>query len=135
MKLYYSIWVDCITRLRSIDSNINNWKTKGMISMSIAMTFNFVLIMVLFQREVLGLYFYEINLPSLSDFANFIITMILLYALPCFILNYLMILRRNRFEELLRKYKYHNGKLCLIYFIISFFLPVVLLWLGIFFGK
>ena len=135
MRFFYSVWVDCIIRTRSIEANKNDWKTKSLFYMSEAMTFNFVLIMVVFQGDVLGFYFYEINLPFLSGFANYIIPMSLLYALPCFIMNYLLIFRNNRYEKLLKKYKYHNGKLILKYYIVIFFLPVVLFWIGFFWGQ
>ena len=67
MGLYYRIWVDCIMRLKSIDSNKTDWKFKGMTAMSIAMTFNLVLVLVILQKNVFG-YFYEINIESLSGF-------------------------------------------------------------------
>jgi len=131
MKLYYEIWVDCITRMRSVESNKSNWKVKGIIFMSLAMTLNFVLIMVVLQREVLGFNFYEINLPSLTGFVNFVFTILLLYIFPCVFINYLLIFRNNKYEKLLIMYKYHNGKLCLTYYIISYFSPIVLLWIGV----
>ena len=56
MKLYYRIWVDCITRLRSIEANKVNWQIKGIVMMSTAMTFNFVL-NDNFSKEYIGLYF------------------------------------------------------------------------------
>lgn len=135
MSLYYKIWVDCIIRLRSRETNKTNWQAKGLIIMTFAMTFNFVLIMVLLQREVLGFYFYELNIPSLSGFVNYVVTMVFLYIFPCFIVNYLLIFRNKRYEKLQKKYEYHDGKLILKYFIISIFLPIVLIWLGVFFGE
>jgi len=91
MKLYYRIWVDCITRLRSIEANKDNWQTKGMVTMSTAMTFNFVLLMVIFQKNVLKKFFYEIKIDILSGFQNYILTILILYFLPCAIINYLLI--------------------------------------------
>lgn len=132
MKLFYSIWVDCIIRMKSIEKNRNNWKKTGLFYMSLAMAFNFILIMVVFQKQVLNFYFYEINLSFLNDFLNYAFTILVLYLFPCFLINYLLIFRNNRYEKLLEKYKYHNGKLCLNYYMISFLLPVVLLWIGLF---
>lgn len=131
MRLYYEIWVDCITRMRSIEANKSNWKIKGAIFMSLAMAFNFILIMVVLQREVLGFYFYEINIQCLTDFLNFVLTILLLYFFPCVMINYLLIFRNNKYEILMKKYKYHNGRLCLTYYIISYCSPIVLLWIGI----
>ena len=81
--------------MRSVESNKSNWKVKGIIFMSLAMTLNFVLIMVVLQREVLGFNFYEINLPSLTGFVNFVFTILLLYIFPCVFINYLLIFRNN----------------------------------------
>jgi len=132
MGLYYRIWVDCITRLRSIDRNKDNWQLKSMLTMSSAMTFNLVLVMVIIQREVLGYFFYELNVSSFSGYENYIFTMLILYALPCAIINYLLIFRNKRYEKLLKKYPYNNGKLFATYFSISLFLPIILIWIGIF---
>jgi hypothetical protein len=133
MWIYYRIWLDSITRLRSSELTKTNWQFKSMISMSIAMTSNFVLLMVTIQREIFGYYFYELNISLFSDFENYIFTMLILYASPCIIINYLLIFHGKRYEKLLEKYPHHyNGKLFLIYFLASLFLPVILIWIGIF---
>ena len=90
MGLYYRIWVDCITKLRSIEANKDNWQIKGIITMSTAMTFNFVLLMVIIQKNILNYIFYEINIAILSGFQNYILTILILYFLPCVIINYLL---------------------------------------------
>jgi hypothetical protein len=132
MGIYYRIWMDLITRLWLKESTKNNWQLKSMISMSIAMTFNFVLLMIILQRQVLGYYFYELNISFLSSFENYIFTMLFLYASPCIIVNYLLIFRGKRYQRLLEKYPHYNGKLFLIYFLASLFLPHILMWIGIF---
>jgi hypothetical protein len=132
MGLYYRIWVDCITRLRSREVNKDNWQLKSMLTMSSAMTFNLVLVMVIIQREVLGYFFYELNVNSFSGYENYIFTMLILYALPCVIINYLLIFRNKRYEMLLKKYPYNNERLFVAYFSISLVLPIVLIWIGIF---
>ena len=132
MGLYYRIWVDCITRLRSIEANKDNWQTNGIISMSTAMTFNFVLLMVIIQKNILDYYFYEINIPVLSGFQNYILTILILYFLPCVIINYLLIFRNKRYEKLLKKYPYSNGKFIVTYILISMLLPSILLLIGMF---
>ena len=130
MGLYYRIWVDSIMRLKSIDAYKTVWKLKSMTGMSIAMTFNLILIMVVLQKNVFG-YFYEINLRFLSGHENYILTMLILYLAPIILINYLLIFRRNRYERLLEKYPYKNGKLFQTYFSISMFLPIILLLGGI----
>lgn len=131
MNIYYKIWVDCIKRMKLIEEKNDDWKIKGLFFMSLAMSFNFVLIMMIFQKEVLGYFFYEISSPLLSGFANYALTLLFLYFLPCVIINYLLIIRNNRYEKLLTKFSYNDGKLCLAYYLVSFLLPSFLLLLGL----
>ena len=133
MGLYYRIWVDSITRAQEV--NKNNWQSKSMLTMSIAMTFNFILFMLILQREVLGYFFYELNISSFTSFENYIFTILILFVLPCVILNYILIFRGKRYKKLLNKYPYYNGKLFLAYFLTSLLLPIVLMWIGILFLK
>jgi len=135
MGLYYRIWVDCITRLRSLETSKNNWQIKSMIIISIAMTLNLVLFMVILQREVFGYYFYEFNISSLTGFQNYICTILILFILPCLTINYILIFSHKRYEKLLKKYSYQNGKLILAYFLISTLSPIVLIWIGFFLSK
>jgi len=131
MGLYYRIWMDCITRLRSREVNKNNWQLKSMLMMSSAMALNFVLFMAILQKQILDCYFYEFNLPFLSGHMNYLFTILILFILPCVILNYLLIFRGKRYEGLLDKYPYYNGKLILTYFLTSMLLPIILIWIGI----
>ena len=135
MGLYYRIWVDCISRLWSREDLKKNWQLKSMLLMSISMTFNFVLFMALLQRQIIGCYFYKLDLPFLSDYENNAFTILILFILPCVILNYLLIFKGKRYERLVDKYPYKNGKLFLYYFLISMLLPITLLWIGILFLK
>ena len=134
MRLYYKIWVDCILRLKSIDANKTNWKYKSMAIMTISMASNFILIMVILQRNILG-YFYEITLHTLSGFQNYILTIVILYLLPCILINYLLIFRNDRYLRLIKKHQYRNGKLSITYFLISIIVPITLLWGGIILSK
>ncbi len=135
MRLYYRIWIDSITRLKSRESNKHNWQLKSMISMSIAMTFNFVLLMMILQRQVFGYYFYELNISFFTSFENYIFTMLFLYISPCVIVNYLLIFRGKRYEKLLEIYPHYNGKLFLIYFLASLLLPLILMWIGVIYSN
>jgi hypothetical protein len=131
MRIFYSIWVDSIIKLRTIDSNKNNWKVKSMITMSIAMTFNLIFLMAIVQRNIMKFDFYKIEFSSFSNLENNILSIILLFLVPCVILNYLCIFRGNRYEKLINKYHYHKGKWFLTYFLLSLFIPIITLWIGI----
>lgn len=129
MRLYYRIWVDCLKRLKSSEAGKNNWQIKSIIAMSLPMTFNFVLLMSIFQKQVLGLYFYKVHISLFSDYVNNILTILILFIIPCLIINYLLIFRGSRYEKLIRKYPSYDGKLFFAYFLTSIFLPIILLWI------
>jgi len=138
MNIYYKIWIDCILRLRSQKQNKETWMEWSMIIMTIAMTVNLLFFMTLFERHVLGFSFYEFHISSpniVSDVerVNDVLNILVLFVLPCFVVNFLLIFRKKKLKKLIRKYKYpcYNGKLVLTYVSISLFLPIVLLFIGI----
>ena len=136
LRLYYRIWVDFITRARARAENEGSWAWRSMVFMSLAMMFNLMLGMTLFEKYYLGFYFYHIDLNFLPKFLSNVINGIVLYTLPCVLMNYFLIFRKNRYEELIKKYPpSQNSNLFLIYFLISMFLPLVLLFGGIILGK
>jgi len=125
--LYNRIWVDCIIRARLQEKNRHNWKSVTFIFMTLAMTFNFVLIMTILEKFVLRIYFYKIDFPYLPTRVNNILSYLFLFILPCGIVNYLLIFKNRRYEKLVKKYPYCNGRLFITYFAISMMLPIVLL--------
>ncbi|MCL2291302.1 MAG: hypothetical protein FWC34_11480 [Bacteroidetes bacterium] len=134
MNIYYKIWVDNILRLRSQKQNKDTWQEWSMIIMTAAMTANFMLFMAIFERHILGFSFYEFNIVSPNvvpiEGANDFLNTLVLFVLPCFVINYLLIFRKKRLKKLIRKYKYPNyhGKLAATYVLISFLLPLVLIF-------
>lgn len=135
LGIYNRIWVDCIVRARKQPNNKHNWQTGTMIFMTLAMAFNFVLIMTILEKFVFRNYFYKIDLSFLPVRFSNVITYLFLFILPCGIMNYLLIFKGKRYERLIKKYPYYNGKLFISYFIISMMLPIVLMWGAIIFSK
>ena len=134
ITLYYKIWTDCILRAKSIRDNRQNWKRMTMIFMTTSMTLNFLLIMTILQKHILNNYFYKINFDFLPDPIENVLSFIVLFIIPPTILNYLLIIRNDKHEKIIKKYRYHDGKLFLTYFLISMFLPLFLLLIGIISG-
>jgi hypothetical protein len=132
-SLYYRIWVDCMKRARLQPENRETWEAGSMIFMSVAMAFNFVLIMFILQKYILGYFFYEINIDFLPKYVSNVISYVVLFVVPCVLVNYFLIFYKNRYKKLLKKYPSHNGKLFLTYFITSLSVPVILMWIGIIF--
>ena len=128
MDIYYQVWVDNLLRMKSQEKNKHNWKQWSMIAMSLAMTLNFMLFMSILQSYILGISFYVINFP-IPDEYNGVLDILLLFVLPVVVVNYLLIFRNKRYEKLIEKYPYRNGKLAVPYVMISIFLPVVLVFI------
>lgn len=133
LNLYYRIWSDCIKRARLQSTNKESWQVGTMIFMTLAMSANFILIMTILEKFVFQTYFYKINFAFLSTRINNLLAYIFLFILPCIIINYFLIFRNKRYERILHNYKYYNGKLFLIYFLLSMFLPIILVWVQIIF--
>ncbi|MNU17097.1 hypothetical protein D3C71_52760 [compost metagenome] len=136
MKLYYKIWVDCIQRARAQAQNKKDWKIYTMVFMSMAMALNFILFMAILQRNVLHKSFYNLDLDIFPGTKlDAVISFLLLFLLPPLAINYLLIFRNNKYEYLIQKYPYHNGKLFIGYFLGSLAFPFILLLIGYFLEK
>jgi hypothetical protein len=135
LRLYYRIWVDAIKRAKSRPENRKNWPMGTMIFMSISMTLNLLLIMTILQKQLLGGFFYHLEFTFLPRYASNVVSFIVLFVLPCVLINYFLIFYRRRYEQILKKYPYKDGKLFLTYFLVSMFLPLILLVVGIVTGK
>ena len=129
LGLYYRIWVDGITRINlQSEENKKNWQSTLVSGMTLAMTANFALIMVLTEKYLVGHNFYELTFSSLPGHISGILSFTILYILPCLTINYLLIFKNKRYEKLLQIYPYkYKGKLFLSYIIVSLGLPAVLL--------
>lgn len=132
MNLYYKIWVDCILKARSRPQNRKDWKIYTLIFMSMAMAINLMLLSAILERHIFHSNWYKLDIDifpgtKLDAFVSFFI----LFLLPPLLLNYLLIFRRNRYENIIKRgYKYYNGKLFVGYFLTSIVLPFLLLFLG-----
>lgn len=132
MKLYYLIWVDCIVKARSKEGNEKTWPFLTMTMMSLPMVVDMMLFMTIFERDILGRSFYNLNVSGFSEYTNKVFSFVILFALPCVIINYVLIFRKNRYEKLIKKYTYYQGNLFLAFFLISMLAPIILIVLGIF---
>ena len=131
MNLYYKIWVDGIVKLRSRPQNAGLWKFFSMTFMSMAMALNIMVVMAILQRNILHRNFYELKIDIFSGTKlEVFVSFFILFLFPPLLINYLLIFRENRYKRLIKKYKNHNGKLFVRYFLSSLMLPFVLLFLG-----
>jgi hypothetical protein len=135
LELYYRIWVDCIKRGKLRPENRQNWKFKSMVFMTLSMTANLILLMTILQKHILGYYFYKLNIHYFAANVNNVLSFLILFISPCILINYLLIFQSDRYKRLQEKYPYYEGKLFLVYFLVSMLMPILLLWIGIIFFR
>lgn len=135
LGLYYRIWVDFIKRVKSNPANRDSWQQGSMIFMTLAMSSNLILIMTIIEKHILKRTIYTIDFSFLPERVNSVLSYLILFILPCLIINYLLIFRNKRYTKLLEKYPYRKGKLAVPYFIISMMLPIILLLIGVAFFR
>jgi hypothetical protein len=134
MRLYYMIWVDFILRAKSQPSNKNNWQIMTMMFMSIIMAADFLFLMTILEAYILHYQFYKFQIPILPQNISEPLTFAILYGGPPLLVNYLLIFRKHRYEKLIKKYEYHDGKLAVTYMLLGLFIPLITMWIAIVYG-
>lgn len=127
--------MDCIKRAMLQPANKGNWKTGTMIFMTLAMSSDFILIMTGLEKYVFKKTIYTIDFALFTERINDILSYLILFILPCWVINHILIFHNKRYVSLLEKYPYYNGKLFLSFFTISMLLPIVLLLIGFLFFR
>jgi hypothetical protein len=131
LRLYYIIWVDLIKKVKLKKANDDSWQFMCMMIMSIAMSLNLILFMAILQAHILHNYFYKLHFTFLPRSLSNILSFTILFMFPSVAVNYLLVFRNNRYKNLLKKFPSYEGKAFITYFLISMFLPIVLMWAGI----
>ncbi|MDB4923933.1 MAG: hypothetical protein JWQ54_5916 [Mucilaginibacter sp.] len=128
-NIYYKIWVDAIVFEQTKNGQRRNWKTFTLLPVSVIQGIN--LLTILFWTRALTHakipLFFDINIFNTKGLNTLIPA--LLFFMPFIVLNYLLIIYNQRYENLIAKYKYYNGKLYLGYFLFStgvFILPIIM---------
>jgi hypothetical protein len=123
-NIYYKIWVDAIVWEKATNGERRNWKIYTLIPISLCQGINLLTICFWFHIPI----FIDIQLFSikpLNSFMSFALSLLV----PFIILNYFIIIYKERYEGLINEYKYHNGKLYLWYFLFSiacFVIPIII---------
>lgn len=128
MKIYYTIWVDCILQLRKQPSNKYSWKWKSMIMISIAMALNLMLLLTVFGKFFTFLKYYIIEIDIFPGYnLDALLGFFILFGFPISIFNYFFVFHKKKYEKVTKKYKFYNGRYFLTYFLISIGTPLVCL--------
>ena len=128
-NLYYQIWVDAIVYEKTKHGSMRNWKLFTIIPISVLQGINILTLFLLFNALNLKIkIFLDFDLFPGEMLDSFISGFITLF-LPFLILNYLVIFRKERYTQLIKKYTYRKGKLYLIYFLLTigiFIIPIII---------
>lgn len=136
MNIYYRIWADAIVFERTKHGHMRNWKVFTLIPISLVQGLNLLAIFILigFLTGNFANLFFEIDIfpgSMLDSFVSGSITMIL----PFLLLNYILVFWNKRYEKIIENYPFKNGKLYLLYFLISIGLFLGPLIIGLIIGK
>jgi len=120
-NIYYEIWVDAIIWEKNTNGKRRNWKPYTLIPISLFQGINILTICFWCHIPL----FINIHIfKPIDGFLSYSISGLI----PFITLNYFIIFYKQRYEILIEKYKYHNGKLYLWYFLFSiggFIIPIV----------
>ena len=123
ISLYKSIWSDAINYERIKNGGESHWKLFTFVYMTLILSLNVITILSLIRfifnievGEFLMMLFKRIidNKTGLNFLWFFIVAI-----LPSSLINYMLVFYNNRYENILEKYKFKQGKLSVIYFIIT----------------
>lgn len=128
MSWYYSLWADAIGFEKAKHGHIRNWKFYVLYGISFSQGLNLASILLLLSTWIKAPFFLSIDIfpgKMLDGGLSGIITLFL----PFIVLNYFLVYRGKKYEEIIEKYPYRKGKLYIGYFITSalmFLLPVLI---------
>lgn len=123
MKFYYILFSDAINKILTVEKSKDMWKFYTLIYISFAMGFNlFMLSFILHDLSILRIETIELKLNITSIyFIDSFLSYGIVYLFPFLILNYFLIFYKDKYKEIIVKYKHYNGKVISWYYVISFF--------------
>jgi hypothetical protein len=134
MNWYYNLWVDAIQFENAKHGSFRNWKPYVMAGITFCQGLNLATILFWMSTWTKIRFFVPINFFPGSILNGSISGLITLF-LPFIIINYFLIFKNKRYEELLKKYEHKNGKRYIIYFIGSFGVFIIPILIGFFIHK
>jgi len=135
LSIYYKIWVDAIVFEQTKNGQRRNWKIYTLIPISLFQGINlltlFFAVSAITKKHIS--IFLDINFFNFKPLNQLFSSSITLF-FPFIILNYFLVLYNNKYEYLIEKYKYYNGKLYLGYFLFTGGILIIPIFIGIIFG-
>lgn len=123
IKLYYKIFVSCITTIQNSRLSKDIWKVMSLFYMTISMSLNVLFFWLIIQTNISKGFtdFLYLEIISNKDY-NVLFNLILYIFLPLFILNYFLFFYKEKYLILIEKYPESRDKrLSGLYFVLSWF--------------
>lgn len=124
LNWYYILWSDAINFTRS-SRNAVIWKLHTLLFISICMSFNLMIISLIFRVHVKTNFITLISNKEISSFLGGF----LVFLFPPLLLNYFLIFHKNQWERIRKEYMHYNGRLYKAYFLVSLLIPASVLLL------
>ncbi len=129
MKIYFSVWTDAINYERIKNGGESHWKIFTLLYMSLLMAIN----IISFTSAILYFTSYDLGLIVMSLIDKFlnnkglsnIVWFFIIGFFPCLSINYFCVFHKKRYNYILEKYKFKNGRLLLIYFFLTFIVLII----------
>jgi hypothetical protein len=129
-NLYYQLWADGIINSASYKRNELGWKNKVFWLITMANSFNIVVIYLLLQRFDIQIYRFEINIFGRSLIKN-VLEGFLNFCFPIALINYFMIFKNDKYISIIKRYKDYKGVYAITYTLSSILvlvLTIIVLW-------
>lgn len=131
-KIYFGIWTDCIKQIKSVPRSKDGWKFYSLTVMSLLMGINWMFLSMFILSSSWGKEFeYSVDIGIFGKTIGILLEGFILFMLPMLVLNYLLVFRNDRYLTFIDKYDFQNGKWFRKYLLLSLWLPVVALCLGL----
>ena len=122
MNIYYALWADAINYERIRNGGAGHWKVFTFSYMSILLSLNIMtlLSLILFLTGYdLTSKIYEVLMSFQSKLLRDFIWAIVVLFITSMVVTYFFVFHKKKYEYILSKYKFRNGRLLLIYFILT----------------
>ena len=126
-NMYYKILVSSMYTAQNNGFMSDIWKVLSNFYVAVAFCSNLLVVFLIINNNLSygSLDFLVIKYTSLGKY-NFLLNLIFTLLIPIMILNYYLVYRHDKYKELIIKYeKYYRKPFFVIYFIISFLLPII----------
>lgn len=122
MKIYYALWADAINYEIIKNGGEGHWKPFTFSYMSLLLSFNIATLLsaILFFTgyNIADKIEQLVTFPNSELLTNFSWAIVSLF-IPSMMITYFLIFHKKKYNRILIKYKFKQGKLLLVYFILT----------------